>query len=281
MKIRNGRKSRERGSAWGQYRTSLSPRLRWHSTALRSLLMLVCCVAAAHMVSPIPGGGSTTTGTLLHARSLVTNAFAAENNAAERNAPAPDSSDMAGDERDAAVVDSSGVQSALEVLLKSPPPDLLTIEEAAGRLTFPLFSIAATTPWVKSSMAMLATDPIFNPQKYATIYLQAKDGRHVVLTEALWLNQIMAANAPAFERLYTSSSGLILRRLPEDLTPAATGPLAGAAMVFPTVLAKDPTGYLIQVPDSLFVITGINGTLSDPDLHALVDRMVRVKKGGN
>jgi hypothetical protein len=74
--------------------------------------------------------------------------------------------------------------------------------------------------------------------------------------------------------VYTSPSGVKVLSGPQDKW------LAGILLQSSQATIQDPpaenrTGYLLQTPEGTFPALAVNGTLTDEELHALVDSLVR------
>ena len=113
---------------------------------------------------------------------------------------------------------------------------------------------------------------------FAAVY-PAKDTRHVVLVQAHTFNANLGPEAHAGKLIYTSPAGIKVwdeQERPERWRRScsrAWGPPDSS----PGPPAGDRTCYLLETPEGTFPALAINGTLTDAELHGLVDSLVRAK----
>jgi hypothetical protein len=114
------------------------------------------------------------------------------------------------------------------------------------------------------------------PHRMFVVVYPAKDKRHVVLAQAYSFNDKLGPAAHAGKLVYTSPQGVKVwsgkqdQWLAEILLSSARSSIADPP-------AKDRTGYMLETPEKTFPVLAVNGTLTEPELHELVDSLVPAK----
>jgi hypothetical protein len=114
------------------------------------------------------------------------------------------------------------------------------------------------------------------PHRMFAMIHPAKDKRHVVLAQAHSFNENLGPAAHGGKLVYTSPQGVKVwsgkqdQWLAEILLSSARASIADPP-------AKDRTGYLLETPEKTFPVLAVNGTLTEAELHELVDSLVPAK----
>ena len=113
---------------------------------------------------------------------------------------------------------------------------------------------------------------------FAAVY-PAKDKRHVVLMQAHTFNanlarwRARASCSTPRPRASRCGAARTTRRWRRSSCRAC----GSTRLIFTDTPAKDRTGYLLETPEGTFPALAVNGTLTDAELHGLVDSLVRAR----
>jgi hypothetical protein len=175
-----------------------------------------------------------------------------------------------------------GVADALSKAVSKPSagimPDMIvrdvTVKHMVEKATFPTYIFQANPAWAGERQITDILDIVSPPNRSFAITYQAEDGRHVVLLQSASYNRMLAPMTKIAKVVYASPNGVNVLSGPQDKW------LAGILLQSSRAIIGDPpsedrTGYLLQTPEGTFPALAVNGQLTDDELHALVDGLVR------
>jgi hypothetical protein len=175
----------------------------------------------------------------------------------------------------------AGVADAVADAPKPPAgitPDMVVpnvaVKHMVEKASFPTYIFQSNPPWAGERQITDILDVVSPPNRMFAITYRAQDGRHVVLLQSASYNRMMEPITKIAKVVYTSPSGVKVLSGPQDKW------LAGILLQSSQATIQDPpaenrTGYLLQTPEGTFPALAVNGTLTDEELHALVDSLVR------
>ncbi len=149
----------------------------------------------------------------------------------------------------------------------------ISVEEMAQRADYPVYVFAKGPSWAGQRQVMDILDLVSLLHRMFSIIYPAKDKRHVVLVQAHTFNDNPGPAARSGKLVYTSPGGVKVwsgkrdQWLAEILLSSARASLGDPP-------AKDRTGYLLETPQKTFPALAVNGTLTEAELHDLVDNFV-------
>jgi hypothetical protein len=182
--------------------------------------------------------------------------------------------------------DLAGLKPAIEkdkVAANSPVRALadlvrpnVTFEEMAKRADFPVYVFGRDPSWSARRQILDILDLSSPPHRmFPTVYI-AKDKRHVVLMQAHSLNALLGPKAHSGRLIYTSPAGIkVWDDKDSQMMAEILLSFTGAAGLFAGPPVNDRTCYLLETPERTFPAIAVNGTLTDAELHGLVDSLVR------
>jgi hypothetical protein len=176
----------------------------------------------------------------------------------------------------------AGVADAAARTANAPPasitPDMVlsdvSVKQMVEKATFPTYIFQSNPSWAGERQITDILDIVNPPNRMFAITYRAQDGRHVVLIQSATYNRMLEPITKIAKVIYTSPSGV------KVLSGAQDKWLAGILLQSSQATIQDPpsenrTGYLLQTPDGTFPALAVNGALTDEELHALVDSLVR------
>lgn len=173
--------------------------------------------------------------------------------------------------------EKGGTRSPVQTLADFIRPSV-TVEEMAKRADYPTYVFARDPGWSARRQIMDMVDlPSPTHRMFAVVY-PAKDRRHLVLVQAHTFNANLGALAHTGKLMYTSASGVKVwseknqRKMAEILLSSI-----GGTGLFPGPPAEDRTCYLLETPEGAFPALAVNGTLTEAELHGLVDSLERAR----
>ena len=176
----------------------------------------------------------------------------------------------------------AGMVDAAAESKPAPPasivPDMVVRDVAVKHMiekaSFPTYIFQSNPSWAGERQITDILDIVSPPNRMFAITYRAQDGRHVVLIQSASYNRMLAPMTKIGKVVYTSPSGI------KVLSGAQDKWLAGILLQSSQATINDPpsenrTGYLLQTPDGTFPALAVNGAITDEELHALVDGLVR------
>ncbi len=173
--------------------------------------------------------------------------------------------------------DNVGAKSPVQILADMLRPSD-TVEEMAKRADYPVYALGRDPSWSDRRQIVDMLDLPSPPHRMFAAVYPAKDTRHVVLVQAHTFNANLGPEAHAGKLIYTSPAGIKVwddkngPKMAEILLSSM-----GSTGLFSGPPAGDRTCYLLETPEGTFPALAINGTLTDAELHGLVDSLVRAK----
>jgi hypothetical protein len=155
----------------------------------------------------------------------------------------------------------------------------VTVEELAKRADYPVYVLGRDPSWSARRQIVDILDVASPPHRMFAAVYPAKDKRHIVLMQARTFNANLGPLARAGKLLYTSPAGVKVwsgkndRQMAEILLTS----MAASGQFFSGPPAADRTCYLLETPEGTFPALAVNGTLTDAELHGLVDSLVRAR----
>jgi len=180
--------------------------------------------------------------------------------------------DLAGIRR---AVEPGGAQSPVQTLANLVRPNI-SVAEMANRADYPAYVFAKDPSWAGGRQIMDILDLVSPPHRMFAVSYPAKDKRHVVLVQAHSFNDKLGPLARSGKLVYTSPGGVKVWSGKQDQWLAEIL-LSSARASIGDPPAKDRTGYLLETPDKTFPALAVNGTLTEAELHELVDNLVPAK----
>ncbi len=151
----------------------------------------------------------------------------------------------------------------------------VTREEILELVEFPVCDFDSNPAWTDSA-SIYFIRMFFSLAGHTTIvYKAAPGGKHVVLSLAeYWSHLAKMFKVSESDPLYISSGGFKLYSRGEKSKWSANIAITASSGVHGDQPSEDRTAYYIEMPDGTWCQLAINGTLSDSELHALVDKLV-------
>ena len=151
----------------------------------------------------------------------------------------------------------------------------VAVRHMVEKADFETYIFASGPPWAGQRVITDILDIASPPHRMFAISYRGEDGRHVVLVQSYTYNKMLGPKAKSMlaKLVYTSPTGVKVWSGPLDKW------LAGILLQSARSTIKDPpseerTGYLLETPAGTFPILAINGSLSDDELHGLIDSLV-------
>jgi hypothetical protein len=177
--------------------------------------------------------------------------------------------DLAGARRPVgAVAPTPPVQSIANVINVD-----ISVAEMVQRADYPVYLFASAPSWAGQRRISDILDADSPPHRTFLVVYLAQDKRHVVLSQSHTPKQALAAVHKQCQLLYTSPKGVKVwsggpvGRLATHLLSRARGFLG----VPPS---KDCSAYLLETPEGTMPGLAVNGTLTEAELHGLVDSLL-------
>ncbi len=173
--------------------------------------------------------------------------------------------------------DKGGAKSPVQILADMLRPSV-TVEEMAKRADYPVYVLGRDPSWSDRRQIVDMLDLPSPPHRMFVAVYPAKDKRHVVFVQAHSFNANLGPKVQAGKLIYTSPAGIKVRddkdgpKMAEILLSSM-----GSTGLFSGPPARDRTCYLLETPEGTFPALAINGTLTDAELHGLVDSLERAR----
>jgi hypothetical protein len=173
--------------------------------------------------------------------------------------------------------DKGGARSPVQILADMLRPSV-TVDEMAKRADYPVYALGRDPSWSERRQIVDMLDLPSPPHRMFAAVYPAKDKRHVVFVQAHTFNTNLGPEAHAGKLIYTSPAGIKVwddknsQKMAEILLSSM-----GSTGLFSGPPARDRTCYLLETPEGTFPALAINGTLTDAELHGLVDSLERAR----
>ncbi len=149
----------------------------------------------------------------------------------------------------------------------------ITREEMLELSEFPICDFDSNPAWTDSSSIYFLRMFGSLKEDFTLVYLAAPGGKHVILNQADYWSPL-AERYKASGPLYTSSSGFKIYSLGDRAKWYANIYITASSGVHGEQPSADRVAYIVETPAGTWCKLAINGTLSDAELHALVDKLV-------
>jgi hypothetical protein len=181
---------------------------------------------------------------------------------------------------------TTGEQQLAGPILMGPSA---SVQQMSAVSDYKTYLFAADPPWTTERRIMALRDPTSALSWMFVTAYRAKDGRHVVLVQAAMYNkmfeQLMATMAGPqgeglkknLKEIYASPSGFKVWSMMKG-TGMGAMILTAARDWLNAEPLSDSAGYLVQTPAGTFPALAVNGSLTDDELHALIDSLVPAKE---
>ncbi len=153
----------------------------------------------------------------------------------------------------------------------------VSVEHMATKSDFATYVFANDPAWAGDRTITDVLDPPSPSHRMFVITYRGKDGRHVVLVQSHTFNQKLGKLTEAAKLVYTSRDGVKVWSGERDQWMAKIL-LQSARAAIKDPPAKEITGYLLETPAGTYPALAINGSVTEEELHALIDSLVPAKK---
>jgi hypothetical protein len=154
----------------------------------------------------------------------------------------------------------------------------VTVEHMVQRANFETYLFAANPSWAGERYIVDVFDPATPGGRMFLIAHRAGDGRHVVLVQSPTYNKMLGPMLAKAQKVYHSPNGFEVYGVPQP------SPIDLAAILLTSSRAwiKDPPAanriaYFLKSPAGTIPALAINGTLSEAEMHALIDSLVSAR----
>jgi hypothetical protein len=148
-----------------------------------------------------------------------------------------------------------------------------SVKQMVEKSDSPIYLFDKNPAWTNSRNIMDILDITNPPNRMFLIAYSAADSRHVVLLYSSTFNKVFAGVKNQGQTVYTSRNGFKLWRTQRDKWIGGIL-LQSAQGVTRSAPSEDVMGYILESPDGTYPALGINGKISDEELHTLVDSLV-------
>jgi hypothetical protein len=181
--------------------------------------------------------------------------------------------------------DLAGARQAVVAAQPAPPAQAvanvinvdISVPEMVRRADYPVYLFTRSPGWTGQRRISDILDADSPPHRVFLVVYLAQDNRHVVLSQSYPPNGALAAVHKQCRLLYTSPAGVKVwsggpvGRLATHLLTRARGFIG----VPPS---KDCSGYLLETPEGTIPGLAVNGTVTEAELHGLVDSLLPVAR---
>jgi len=159
-------------------------------------------------------------------------------------------------------------------------PDMVlqdvAVKQMVAKADFETYVFAASPSWAGERRITDILDIASPPHRMFAITYRAADGRHVVLIQSYTYNTMLGPKVKTGKVVYESPKGFKVWSGPLDKWLAGIL-LNSARATIKDAPSENRTGYIIETPAGTFPALAINGSVSDEELHALVDSLIPAK----
>jgi hypothetical protein len=154
------------------------------------------------------------------------------------------------------------------------------VAEMVQRADYPVYLFTSAPSWAADRRIADILDTARPPHRTFLVAYRAEDNRNVVLTQSYPNNDALAAVRKQFQLLYTSPAGVkvwsgeSLGRHATNVLSKARGFLGVDSSSMGVPPARDCSSYLLETPEGTLATLAVNGTLTEAELHGLVDSLL-------
>lgn len=160
-------------------------------------------------------------------------------------------------------------------------PDMVildvSVQSMVDRASFETYIFAINPSWTEQIQIVDVIDPASPGERMFIFAAHADDGRHLVMVQSPTYNKALGGFAKTGTLVYTSPNGFKVwgggphKWFAEIL-------LTSAQSVIKDPPSDDRVGYILESPAGTFPALAINGSLSDEELHELIDTLIPAKE---
>jgi hypothetical protein len=157
--------------------------------------------------------------------------------------------------------------------------EIVTIPQMADRATSPVYIFAKTPSWTQQAPIYDLPDESSAPARVFAVTYRGRDGRDIVLTQGESFNRYFAAllkEVPNPEEqvpwMYKAPNGFRVMHQKDTNTEMWWTEFALKSSGFEP--AANRVGYILMSPAKAFMVLAINGPVSEPELHSIVDSLI-------
>jgi hypothetical protein len=157
--------------------------------------------------------------------------------------------------------------------------EVVTVPQMAERATSPVYVFGRTPSWTQQAVIYDLPDESSAPARMFAATYRGKDGRDIVLTQGESFNRYFATllkGVPNPEEqvpwAYASANGVRVIHQKDTTTEMWWTEFALKSSGFEPVANR--AGYVLMSPARTFMVLAVNGPISEPELHGVVDSLV-------
>ena len=177
--------------------------------------------------------------------------------------------------------DLAGARQAAGAVQPSPPAQAvanminvdISKEEMIQRADYPVYLFTRSPSWAGQRKIIDILDGDNPPHRVFLVVYLAQDSRHVVLSQSFPRKEALASVQKQCQLLYTSPAGVKVWS-GGPVGRLATHLLSRARGFIGVPPSKDCSGYLLETPGGTIPGLAVNGTLTEAELHGLVDSLL-------
>ena len=160
-------------------------------------------------------------------------------------------------------------------------PDMVipnvSVRHMVERASFETYIFAPNPPWAGHREIVDCIDPPSPGHRMFCIAYRADDGRHVVLVQSHTYNKTLGNFARKGQLVYTSPNGFKVWGGGPDKWYSGIL-LSSARFTIKDPPSDDRIGYVLESPAGTFPSLAVNGTLTDEELHSLIDSLIPARE---
>ena len=159
-------------------------------------------------------------------------------------------------------------------------PDMVrtdvSVQNMVATADFETYVFSTAPSWAPEQTIADVLDVVSPPQRMFVTACLAKDGRHVVLVQSPSYTRMLGPMVKTGRVVYESPNGFKVWSGPRDQWLADIL-LKSARAWIKDESAANRTGYVLESPAGTFPCLAVNGSMTDEELHSLVDSLVPAK----
>jgi len=160
-------------------------------------------------------------------------------------------------------------------------PDMVildvSVQSMVDRASFETYIFAINPSWTEQIQIVDVIDPASPGERMYIFAARADDGRHLVMVQSPTYNKALGGLIKTGTLVYTSPNGFKIWGGGPDKWFAEIL-LTSAQSVIKDPPSDDRVGYILESPAGTFPALAINGSLSDEELHELIDTLIPAKE---
>jgi hypothetical protein len=177
--------------------------------------------------------------------------------------------------------DLAGARRAVGAVQPAPPAQTvanvinldISVAQMIERGDYPVYLFASAPSWAGKRTITDILDGDSPPHRIFLVVYLAQDNRHVVLSQSYPPKNALAAVHKQCRLLYTSPAGVKVWS-GGPVGRLATHLLSRARGFIGVPPSKDCSAYLLETPEGTIPGLAVNGTLTEAELHGLVDSLL-------